>query len=449
MDTKTVFTWMIVFIITLNACVPTQPPEEPAAKIDGDLQQILAYTLPASGELSSWTIPIKVAPFFKIAEYQQTFPDWWTDEGNPTPSEVGVLEIGSGSDKQGQYLVAIDLVSENEVVPGFIASTENQNIHKVLFQRIPQIVNPARGERASFEEFKILGTPPDIAVAISANSVCFVVNITQVENGEPKYIRYCSQSDSVLSVRVNFPSQYEAVQSQVLEVAGQLGFTQKDLQIDQIISEMEDTSHLNDCREQILNPSKPTSSPEALIPEAPVNLKFSPPEAPAIPTEDKPSLEFSQNQNLIAENLASIREECRSDITVAPVTLDYFRSRHESMQIPTGKQVQVASLLTSIPKQEVSQVPVAVVLIHQPIDTSLGIVYPGEYQMYYWYDDAGELYAATITGMLTEDGSPVTDQRVPAVPATFINEDETEQPGAQISACRIFGICVFFQKTCS
>jgi len=69
--------------------------------------------------------------------------------------------------------------------------------------------------------------------------------------------------------------------------------------------------------------------------------------------------------------------------------------------------------------------------------------------MDYWYDGTGEFYAATITGVLKEDGTVVTDQQVPAVPATFVNEDETEQPGAQISACRIFGICVFFQKTCS
>jgi hypothetical protein len=42
----------------------------------------------------------------------------------------------------------------------------------------------------------------------------------------------------------------------------------------------------------------------------------------------------------------------------------------------------------------------------------------------------------------------VIDQQAPAVPATFLNADGSDLAGAQISACRIFRRCAFFQRGC-
>lgn len=465
MNKKTILTWLITaMMIAASGCggvtptgpTATEPPVteaptagEPAASIEGDLQEILAFTLPAADNPETWTIPIRVAPFKAIKEYQYKFPDKWPQDA-ATPFEVGVVEIGPGPEKQGTYLVAIDITSAGGTVPGLLASTTDTDVYLVSFERIAQKLNPARGEEAKIEAFKALNPPPDVAVAIRSDSVCFVVKT----DNDPPYLRYCSEPGSMLSVKDNFASQYEGVQG---SIAGAIKLLMESsnfasdvpVQTDQLISEMEDPSRLEGCGEQILNPAQAIQAPEPTPTEDSMTFKFEPPQDATVPDQPKPSLAFSQSDTLLAENLAILQAACGSDITVAPVTLDYFNDKYKSLVPPTSSRFIMASLVAPVFLQA-SPPPItaAVVQIHQPIDTSLGTVFPGNYRLDYWFNATGEFYAATISGALT-DGTPVTNQPVPAVPATFINADDTEQPGAQISTCRIFGRCTFFQSSCS
>jgi hypothetical protein len=189
-----------------------------------------------------------------------------------------------------------------------------------------------------------------------------------------------------------------------------------------------------------------TQAPAIEMPESIVSPV---PNAPAIPMDEKPSLAWESTATPTGDALIATQQKCGSDISLAPVTDAYFKEKYGSIPVPAGNRFTMASLLRPAFQPINTSIPVAIVLIHQRIDTSLGPVFPGNYQLNYWYDAGGNFYAATITGVLTDNGGTVTDQQVPAIPATFVNEDGTQQPGSQISACRIFGICTFFQKSCS
>jgi hypothetical protein len=76
------------------------------------------------------------------------------------------------------------------------------------------------------------------------------------------------------------------------------------------------------------------------------------------------------------------------------------------------------------------------------------IIQPGFYTMTYYYLD-GVFQSAKISGISDTTGDNVTEQEVPAVPATVINGDDTMLQGAEVSSCRIFNICTFFQRFCS
>ncbi|MBP1702843.1 MAG: LysM domain [Chloroflexi bacterium] len=103
-------------------------------------------------------------------------------------------------------------------------------------------------------------------------------------------------------------------------------------------------------------------------------------------------------------------------------------------------------------------VTVGVVKVLREIDTdpqnrysdNKDIVKPGDYRLDYWFDGNQNFFAATISGFKYVDEviTQVTNQQIPAVPAAFINADGTEPVSAQISACRIFRRCVFFQRRC-
>jgi hypothetical protein len=162
---------------------------------------------------------------------------------------------------------------------------------------------------------------------------------------------------------------------------------------------------------------------------------------------------LSQGKSGLLESQGALQKACGSDITIAPVTLDYFKEQFKSVQTSTGRRFVMASLTAPVFNLEDAQpVTVAVVQILQPIETSLSVVLPGEYRLDYWFDANEVFYAATISG-ITSNGNIVTNQPVPAVPAAFINDPEhadlPEESGAQISASRIFGRCTFFQKSCT
>ena len=101
--------------------------------------------------------------------------------------------------------------------------------------------------------------------------------------------------------------------------------------------------------------------------------------------------------------------------------------------------------------------PIAVVKVLLPIQvlddtgTVLDIIQPGEYRMDYWFNEDGLFFAATLTSFTTGNQTSIPDvinRQAPGVPATFINADGSDLPGAHISACRIFRRCGFFQRGC-
>ena len=127
------------------------------------------------------------------------------------------------------------------------------------------------------------------------------------------------------------------------------------------------------------------------------------------------------------------RENCGSDIIVAPLNPSSF------VEGPgVTSPIAVAKVL----------LPIQII---DDTGTVLDVIQPGDYRMDYWFNADGLFLAATLTGFTTGNNTSVPDvinQQAPAVPATFINADGSEFPGAQISACRIFRRCAFFQKSC-
>jgi hypothetical protein len=313
-----------------------------------------------------------------------------TPAGFPIPEEV-------------VYKVVIKEETEepvDEVDCMLVSQTGNSTIN-IACERIPQIANP---ERDAFEdEFGDLGEAPESTVAISAEGVCFVVNDPTVVPSGP--MRYCSiagspttiafsgtfeqvlpflanqiiDSTSPLSVRDNFPAQYAKLRQQMIETAERLGYSAADLQLDQIISTIEDPDRLRACAD------------------------------------------------------ALTRETCGSDIIVAPLNPSSF------VEGP-GVTSPIAVAKVLLPIQVIDE-----------SGTVLGVIQPGDYRLDYWFNEDGLFLAATLTGFTTGNTTNVLDvinQQAPAVPATFINADGSEFPGAQISACRIFRRCAFFQSTC-
>lgn len=339
------------------------------------LQTIVGYTFPS--DFADWVMPIRVAAFEDISiDSAETF----------TP--VGVVEIGSEQTDPSIFLVAIDLVSTGAEVQGRLLSITTTDTLDVIFQRMPQILNPERTD-SPYEEFQELAPAPDSFSTIFAGGVCFVVTTADGP------IKFCSKPSGpaepapLLSVSDNFPLQYANLQDLISEVAGQFGL-QNVIQMDQIVSMQEDVQHIQDCASQLT------------------------------------------------------QEACGADIVVAPVNAQYFEQKYnQKFGGDDGDDGE-----DDDGEQNVrSQFDIAAVKVLRPIETSDGTIQPGDYRMDYWFDANGVFYAATLTGVTT-DNIQVTNQPVPAVPATFINEDGTEQAGAQISACRIIGHCAFWQRTC-
>jgi hypothetical protein len=442
MNKKVVFTWLILLsMLVVSSCgggatatlppiqteppipedptevpteVPTEAPTEPPAEAnppespliptedkpplsfspsaDASLQPVIGYTLPAG--TPDWTVPLKAAAFIEITP------------GEPgTKTRVGMVEIG-GKDPAitGVYEVWIDLTSgDGELVP-----VTAESLQPVTFLRTDQVVNEARSQ-PPYSEFTELADPPTSASAISANGVCFVVKTDE----EPAYVRYCSKEDSILSVRANFSEQYASVEASIQEVAAELPAELQDaILYDEIISEMEDPQHLNDCRAQM---------------------------------EELAGAEQTE------ETEQALQENCSSDIAVAPLKAEIpVETASGNLFSQADGRFLFASVLSFLFWQaEPPARTVAVVQVLNPIQTGGTTISAGSYRLDYWYEaDGTTFHSATITGV-TPEVSQVINQQIPAVPATFVNVDGTEPPGAQISVCRIFGICTFFQKSCS
>lgn len=513
MNKKIIFTWLVVvMIITMSGCggkAPTEPPasqpapseepttppatEAPATEAptateapatatppvlteipdDKIIQQLIAYTLPANTK--DWTIPMKAGALIDLAKQPFGPPDSF---GGQTP--VGVVEIGPGSALQqpGIYLVTIELGNTGDNIPGrMYPFTDPGNpgigtIQEVSFQGVAQELNPARND-SPYEEFQVLNTnknpPPAVSTAIGADSVCFVVRME-----DETYIRYCSESGSPLSVSKNFPSQFGELQASINGAVDSLGqkYLNPDAKVltDQIISEKEDTNSIGTCKAKILNVDLPPT--ETPLTQTPVTKSSSPiqyptPALPLLPPNAKPNLAYSKSVTSAEQLPDTFEQVCSSDIAVAPLEdpVPATELTAQSQLFPAGGQFMLTASLEWAFRQAVpSPQTVAVVQILNPIDADTAnvhpdnsdIIQPGNYRLDYWYhpdpqDNTKQVfYAATISGE-TSTGVQVLNQPVPAVPATFVNQNDNDPPppGAQISVCRIFGVCTFFQKSCS
>jgi hypothetical protein len=397
---------------------PYEPPS---------MQPILGYTFP--GDVLDWMMPFKVTAFTDIT---------------PDPSDrltpVGMLEIGippeSGSEETEPriYLVTIDLISTGTLVRGKLFSITTTDAFDVTFQRIPQMRNPERTD-STYEEFQALEPAPVSFATISAASSCFVVT-TQAAGP----IKYCSRptgpdgSPSPLSVRDNFTSQYAHLQDLISEVAGQFDL-QNVIQLDQIISMQEDIQHVQNCASDL---TQETCGSDIIV--APVERQY---------FEQKYKDKFGGNDG---DHDGDDGGDDEDDGNGGNDDEDDGGDGDDSDDASSalGSPFRFVSMLASLFRQEAqTPIEVAAVKVLLPIETSLGTVLPGDYKLTYWFDANGDFYAATITGV-TADNTPVINQPVPAVPADLVNADagSPEQPPAQISACRIFDYCTFFQRSC-
>jgi len=396
-----------------------KPPLAFFERVEGIGEQSIGFTFP--GDYPGWPIAIKAAPFKDIAAY----PYGLDPSGLYTP--VGLVEIGPGSDRgaqPGAYLVLIDLSPTSFPIFGEIRQLYGSTVYSIEFQRIPQVRNPFRLPGAPIPEFVDPDNPPDNSAVITADGVCFVIKSVDPSSRQEIYTRYCSVPNTVLSVRANYEENYKGLEESILKTA-ELFEMQDILIYEQIISEMEDPNHIMACS------AESTALQERLL------------SGEELPEEEVQKV---------------LQHACGSDITVAPVKEEHLQEMYKGKVGigPTNSgssRLFIAAAPAALfqpdnPNDGIFPLAVGVMQVHNPINTDYGIVQPGEYRLDYWFYNTGEFYSASITGYLFEDNSLVADQPVPSIPAGFVNEDGSEQPAAQISACRIFGRCTFFQRNC-
>jgi hypothetical protein len=415
------------------------------------LRPILAYTFPSG--FSNWTIPLRAAAFVDIT---------------PDPSErftpVGMVEVGANPETESEsslYLVNIDLNStETEVqgqlvpvTPTGILSAAATDTLDVTFQRIPQRLNPER-INSPYEAFQGLPSPQNSMATIFADGVCFVIkvangtgngtdgdsdddsdngtdndtNANNSTNGGPIYNYYCSkpsgpdEPDAPLSIMDNFPTHYAELQDLISGVAGQFGL-QDLIQMDEIISTRESILGIQDCASTLTEEACGSDIIAALVTEQYFEQQF---REKFGGNGDGGDEENRNNEN--GEN----NESQTVSTDTASVAVDNNNGENDDHSPP------------------LTPIEVAVVKVLKPIETPNTIVQPGDYRMDFWFDSNGLFFAATLTGMTT-DNIQVTNQQIPGVPATFIDQSSEgpHQPALQISAkkCNIFGRswCVWWE----
>jgi len=160
---------------------------------------------------------------------------------------------------------------------------------------------------------------------------------------------------------------------------------------------------------------------------------------------------------------------CASDIIVAPVTMDYFEQKYNQKfgggDGDNGGDGDLESQTVSKDTASITEdddnddgdndnvepnkspipIDIAVVRILQPIEFPSAdslitvLVEPGDYRLDVWFDVDGVFFAATLTGLTTDDVS-VVNQQIPAIPELFINASGNS-PYAEISGFCFFGWC--------
>jgi hypothetical protein len=377
---------------TPNAPVVFPPPNTPLVpEVDKPPEEFSPFdmsSLPPLQIIVGYNLPgdfVDWAMPIRVAAFETI-----TIDSAETFTPVGVVEIGSDQNSPRIYQAEIDLNSTATEVAGRLVPLTATVPLDVTFQRIPQIVTPERTD-SPYEEFQSLEPAPASASSIFAGGVCFVATTA---DGPIKYCSTASASDdsTQLSVTDNFPSQYADLQDLISPVAAQFGLLDV-IQMDQIISMQEDFQHIQECAS------------------------------------------------------ALTQQACGADMVVAPVSEQYFEQQYNE-KFGEGDEDDEDNGDNGDNGGDQSPAPfaVGVLKILRPVDASGGTVEPGDYRVDYWFDANGVFYAATLTGVRT-DNTQVTNQQIPAVPATFVNADGTELPGAHISACRIIGKCIW-QRRC-
>jgi hypothetical protein len=387
----------------------------------------------------------------------------------PDPSQkftpVGMVEVDLGPDSIGQpteprlYLVSIDLKARSTTVKGQLVAVNTTDTMSaaatdaidIAFRRIPQKLNPERTD-SPYGEFQGLMPPPDSAATIYADGVCFVVKAVKGTGGSgdhdgdddddddddsdhdsdsamnsstldstssaPAYNAYCSKptgpkgKDAVLSVMDNFSSQYAQLQSLIHDAAARFGLEDR-IQMDEIISTRESILGIQDCASLLT------------------------------------------------------QEACSSDVIAAPVKEQYFARQYRAAfggnggndghdgddddddredQDSTSSSQNSPFLFASLSltkslflADSPAALEAAVVKVLKPIELPTGgTVQPGDYVMHFWFDSNAVFYAATLTGVTT-DNVVVTNQQIPALPASFIDKKKSgpNQPSSQISAWKV------------
>ena len=299
----------------------------------------------------------------------------------PTDTPTPTSTPGGGAIVLDKFIVEVDLISTEDTVAGdLVPVTGTGTPIPLTFQRIPQIVNPQR-EEAIYPEFQLDSAPSNTST-IASDSVCFVIDAT----GDG-FIRYCSADPVLLSVKDSFPTQYTELQNMMIAAAAHIGYTAP-LALDQTLSTIEDGQRIQDCAN--------------------------------------------------ATDELTQQTACASDIVLVPVTSDYFDEKYEALldALDDGPSVSVPA-----------PIDIAVVKVLQPIEfpstnpVTTVLVQPGDYRVEFWFDENGAVYAATLTGLTTDD-ILVINQQIPAIPPIFIRASGPQQPFAQISGFDL-KICCF------
>jgi hypothetical protein len=426
------------------------------------LQPIIAFTFPSG--ISNWTIPVRAAAFVDIT---------------PDPSEqftpVGMVEIGANPETESEsqiYVVNIDLSSRETRVRGQlvpvsppdsspdISAAAAEDTVDVIFQRIPQRLNPAR-TNSPYEEFQGLPSPPDGFATIFADGVCFDVrtgngtgngggdgsdddsdngdndDANSSTNGGPIYNTYCSRpsgpdgSDAPLSVMDNFPSQYAELQSSISGVAAGFDLENR-VQMNEIISTLESIQGIQDCASALTEEACGSDIIGVPVTEhyfaQQLNKAFGGNgDGSGGDGEDRDHNNGGENGDHKSQTVSTYTAMSASDDDDDAKNNDNKdnddRDNDNGTKKPNGSPTPIAA---------------AVVKVLKPIELPNGVVQPGDYVMHWWFDSNAVFYAVTLTGVTT-DNTQVTNQQIPGVPATFIDKrrEGPHQPASQISAWRV------------
>jgi hypothetical protein len=461
---------------------PKPDLDNPAELSDRPLSTIIGFTFP-SGISGGGTIPLEVAAFLDI---QPPASDGFTrvgivvvnpeagspgidsasftrndddddDDDNDRPTPTPTPTPDPGSFVSAMYIVEIDVLSTDDIVLGRLVSTTSTETVDVNFKRIPQIVNPQR-EEAIYPEFQLDFVPTN-AATIASNSVCFVVNAT----GDG-FIRYCSvrETSPLLSVRDSFPTQYTDLKNMILAAAARIGH-QAPLALSQTLSTIEDGQRIADCANATDDLAQQTACASDII-FAPVTREYFEEQLKKAfggngdgGGDDKDDGDDRDNGNdgengkngdqvsqTVSQLTASIAADDDNGENDDHGKNDDHKDnddrdnddRDKDPDKPGSRRtpIDMAVLRVLQPVQIVTEDPAGTVSIQ-----------PGDYRVDYWFDVNGVFYAATITG-LTTDNTMVINQQIPAIPAIFINADGMPEPSAEISACRGFGRCILWER---